>query len=236
MRASRRKSRWRRCGNGRRSRSWRNARKFTRTRFMPGRSSFWRMRCALSTLEWAGTPRLAASGSSKSCTPRGQPSRRIAIRDGARSAILWPQDLPPPPTQCVDRTFQSPVCGRHHLYSDRGFRYLGAIIDGASRAVLSWRLSNTMDVCRAALEEACAKFGKPEIFDTDRGSQFTSATFTGARGPWRPDLDGRARPLNGQRLHRTAMAIFEARRYLSQRLRRWLRGEAWDRRLDGILQ
>jgi len=48
--------------------------------------------------------------------------------------------------------------------------------------VLAWRLSNTMDAsfCLAALEEARAKFGKPEIFNTDQGSQFTSAPFTGA--------------------------------------------------------
>ena len=48
--------------------------------------------------------------------------------------------------------------------------------------MLAWRLSNTMDAsfCLAALEEARAKFGKPEIFNTDQGSQFTSAPFTGA--------------------------------------------------------
>jgi putative transposase len=64
----------------------------------------------------------------------------------------------------------------------RGFLYLVAIIDWASRAVLAWRLSNTMDVsfCLAALEEAFARFGRPEIFNTDQGSQFTSAAFTGA--------------------------------------------------------
>jgi putative transposase len=61
-----------------------------------------------------------------------------------------------------------------------GFLYLVAIMDWASRAVLSWRLSNTMDVsfCTEALEEALARFGKPEIFNSDQGSQFTSATFT----------------------------------------------------------
>ncbi|WP_271610821.1 DDE-type integrase/transposase/recombinase [Bradyrhizobium sp. CCBAU 21360] len=55
-------------------------------------------------------------------------------------------------------------------------------MDWASRAVLSWRLSNTMDVsfCIDALEEALARFGKPQIFNTDQGSQFTSAAFTGA--------------------------------------------------------
>jgi putative transposase len=64
----------------------------------------------------------------------------------------------------------------------RGFLYLVAIIDWASRAAPAWRLSNTMDVsfCLAALEEARAKFGKPEIFNTDQGSQFPSAAFTGA--------------------------------------------------------
>ena len=62
----------------------------------------------------------------------------------------------------------------------RGFLYLVAIIDWASRAVLSWRLSNTLDTsfCVDALEEALARFGRPEIFNTDQGSQFTSATFT----------------------------------------------------------
>ena len=64
----------------------------------------------------------------------------------------------------------------------RGFLYLVAIIDWASRAVLGWRLSNTPDTsfCLAALEDAFARFGKPEIFNTDQGSQFTSAAFTGA--------------------------------------------------------
>ena len=63
----------------------------------------------------------------------------------------------------------------------RGFLCLVAVIDWASRAVLAWRLSNTMDVsfCVSALEEALARFGKPDIFNTDQGSQFTSAVFTG---------------------------------------------------------
>ena len=63
----------------------------------------------------------------------------------------------------------------------RGFLYLVAIIDWASRAVLAWRLSNTIDsgFCVAALEEALLRHGKPRIFNTDQGSQFTSAAFTG---------------------------------------------------------
>lgn len=79
----------------------------------------------------------------------------------------------------------------------RGFLYLVAIIDWASRAVLAWRLSNTMDVsfCLTALEEALAMFGKPEIFNTDQGSQFTSAAFTGmlAQVGVAISMDGRGR-------------------------------------------
>ena len=79
----------------------------------------------------------------------------------------------------------------------RGFLYLVAIIDWASRAVLAWRLSNTMDVafCLAALEEALARFGRPEIFNTDQGSQFTSAAFTGAlaAAKIKISMDGRGR-------------------------------------------
>ena len=64
----------------------------------------------------------------------------------------------------------------------RGFLYLVAIMDWHSRKVLAWRLSNTMEVdfCVSAFEEAERKYGVPEIFNTDQGSQFTSAAFTGA--------------------------------------------------------
>ena len=79
----------------------------------------------------------------------------------------------------------------------RGFLYLVAVIDWASRAVLAWRLSNTMDVsfCVSALEGALARFGRPEIFNTDQGSQFTSAAFTGtlAAAGIRISMDGRGR-------------------------------------------
>jgi putative transposase len=62
----------------------------------------------------------------------------------------------------------------------RGFVYLAAVIDWFSRRVLSWRLSITMeaDFCVGALEEALARHGRPEIFNTDLGSQFTSHAFT----------------------------------------------------------
>lgn len=84
----------------------------------------------------------------------------------------------------------------------RGFVYLAAVIDWFSRRVLAWRISITMEVdfCIEVLEEAIARHGKPEIFNTDQGSQFTSAAFTGlltahgiaismdGRGAWRDNV------------------------------------------------
>jgi putative transposase len=84
----------------------------------------------------------------------------------------------------------------------RGFVYLAAVVDWASRRVLAWRLSITMEVefCLDAVEEALAKYGKPEIFNTDQGSQFTSAEFIGllldhaiqismdGKGAWRDNV------------------------------------------------
>ncbi len=79
----------------------------------------------------------------------------------------------------------------------RGFLYLVAVMDWSSRAVLSWRLSNTMDAsfCVAALEDALARHGRPEIFNTDQGSQFTGGEFTGTleRAGIRISMDGRGR-------------------------------------------
>jgi putative transposase len=84
----------------------------------------------------------------------------------------------------------------------RGFVYLIAIVDWFSRRVLAWRLSITLetDFCIEALEEALARFGSPEIFNTDQGSQFTSMAFTSVlhrekvaismdgRGAWRDNV------------------------------------------------
>src|SRR5664280_3157181 len=84
----------------------------------------------------------------------------------------------------------------------RGFVYLAAVVDWFTRRVLSWRLSITMEVefCLEAVEEALARHGRPEIFNTAQGSQFTSAAFTGlllenaiaismdGRGAWRDNV------------------------------------------------
>jgi len=82
----------------------------------------------------------------------------------------------------------------------RGFLYLVAIMDWASRAVLAWRLSNTLDsaFCLEALDEALARHGRPEIFNTDQGAQFTSAAFTGRleQAGVAISMDGRGRWLD----------------------------------------
>jgi len=67
-----------------------------------------------------------------------------------------------------------------YIPMSRGFVYLAAVLDWASRRVLAWRVSISMssDFCTEAVEEALAKYGKPEIFNTDQGSQFTSTEFT----------------------------------------------------------
>jgi putative transposase len=84
----------------------------------------------------------------------------------------------------------------------RGFVYLAAVMDWFTRRILAWRLSNTLEAsfCIEAVEEALAKYGCPHIFNTDQGSQFTSADFTSVlsrnaiaismdgRGAWRDNV------------------------------------------------
>ena len=102
----------------------------------------------------------------------------------------------------IDRPNQVWAMDITYIPMARGFVYLAAVIDWHTRRVLSWRLSITMeaDFCIEAVEEALARHGKPEIFNTDQGSQFTSAAFTGllhdnaiqismdGRGAWRDNV------------------------------------------------
>lgn len=102
----------------------------------------------------------------------------------------------------IDRPNQVWAMDITYIPMARGFVYLAVVLDWFSRRVLSWRLSITMEVdfCLEAVEEALAKHGKPDIFNTDQGSQFTSAAFTGllrgngiaismdGRGAWRDNV------------------------------------------------
>jgi putative transposase len=97
----------------------------------------------------------------------------------------------------IDRPNQVWCADITYIPMRRGFLYLVAVMDWATRKVLSWRVSNTMeaDFCIAALEEAIGRFGVPEIFNTDQGSQFTSPRFTEvlAGAGIRISMDGRGR-------------------------------------------
>ena len=117
----------------------------------------------------------------------------------------------------------------------RGFLYLVAVMDWATRKVLAWRLSNTMDAgfCVAALEEALARFGRPEIFNTDQGSQFTSLAFTSVLrdAEVRISMDGRGRWMDNvfiERLWRSLkyecvyLHAFETGSELRTGLARWI--------------
>jgi len=89
-----------------------------------------------------------------------------------------------------------------YIPMERGFVYLAVVLDWFSRRVLSWRVSITMEAafCVETLEDALARHGKPEIFNTDQGSQFTGAAFTGVlsahgiaismdgKGAWRDNI------------------------------------------------
>ena len=87
----------------------------------------------------------------------------------------------------------------------RGFVYLVVVLDWYSRRVLSWRVSITLEVepCLEAVEEAIAKYGKPDIFNSDQGSQFTSNTFTGVlqREGIAISMDGKGRFMDLSLIH-----------------------------------
>jgi putative transposase len=102
----------------------------------------------------------------------------------------------------IDRPNQVWAMDITYIPMARGFVYLAAVVDWFSRRVLAWRLSITLETefCLDAVNEALARHGKPEIFNTDQGSQFTSTTFTGllqeraiaismdGRGAWRDNV------------------------------------------------
>lgn len=117
----------------------------------------------------------------------------------------------------------------------RGFLYLVAVMDWHTRAVLSWRLSNTMDsrFCMEALREALSRYGRPEIFNTDQGRQFTSEEFTGALNDAgvRISMDGKGRWMDNVFIDRLWRSLkyesvylwefetgFDAQREISRRL------------------
>ncbi len=118
----------------------------------------------------------------------------------------------------IDRPNQVWSTDITYIKLDKGFVYLTAVIDWYSRYVLSWRLSNTLDsrFCIEALNEALTK-GKPEIFNTDQGSQFTSIEFTGIlqKGGIRISMDGKGRALDNIFVERLWRSVKYEEAYLN---------------------
>ena len=133
--------------------------------------------------------------------------RRLMARMGLAAVYQRPRTTVPYPehkvwpyllrNKLIDRPNQVWCADITYIPMRRGFLYLVAVMDWASRRVLSWRLSNTMDVefCCEALEEALTRYGRPEIFNTDQGSQFTSPRFTAllTEAGVQVSMDGRGR-------------------------------------------
>jgi putative transposase len=118
----------------------------------------------------------------------------------------------------------------------RGFLYLVAIMDWHTRAVLSWRLSNSIDsnFCVEALEEALSRYGKPKIFNTDQGSQFTSEEFTGvlSGAGVRISMDGKGRWMDNVFIER----LWRSLKYESVYLREFETGLDAQREIESWLR
>ena len=138
------------------------------------------------------------------------------------------RDLP------IDRPNQVWATDITYIPMHKGFMYLTAVMDWATRKVLAFRVSNTLDTafCTEALKEALLKQGRPEIFNTDQGAQFTSAEFTGVLKAWgvQISMDGRGRCHDNifvERLWRTVkyecihLHAFEDGRHLKETLGRY---------------
>ncbi len=134
---------------------------------------------------------------------------------------------------CPDQVWAADIT---YVPMSRGFMYLVAIMDWHSRKVLSWRVSNSMDAdfCVEALEEAIDKYGCPEMFNTDQGSQFTGESFTNVLkdNNIQISMDGRGRFQDNifiERLWWTVkyqylyLRAFDSGKDLRQGLKKWFR-------------
>jgi putative transposase len=157
-------------------------------------------------------------------------------RMGLRALYRRPRTTVPEPGQrvfpylltgvSIERSSQVWMADITYLPMPRGFLYLMALVDVFSRRVMAWRLSNTLtaDFCVAALEEALGHWGCPEIFNTDQGSQFTSAAFIERleQTPARISMDSRGRWLDNVFIERLWRSVKYEEVYL----------HAWERIAD----
>jgi putative transposase len=173
--------------------------------------------------------------------------RRLMRRMGLEAIYRRPRTTVPSPEHkvypyllrdvAVTRPNQVWAADITYVPMAKGFMYLVAVIDWYSRKVLAHRVSNTMEAgfCVEALKEALARHGRPEIFNTDQGSQFTSAAFTGVLegAGVRISMDGKGRCHDNifiERLWRTVkyeylyLHVFEGGQDLKTGLKSWV---AW---------
>jgi len=142
----------------------------------------------------------------------------------------------------IDRPNQVWCADITYIPMRHGFMYLVAVMDWYSRRVLSWRLSNTLetDFCVAALEDALGQHGRPDIFNTDQGSQFTSLDFTGLLDHHgiSISMDGRGRWMDNIFIERLWWSLkyecvylneFEDGKALRQGLKSWMDFYNYDR-------
>ena len=156
---------------------------------------------------WYGSRQMARHLRREGYTVGRKRIRRLMARMGLVPIYQRPRTTVPHPEHqiypyllremVIDRPNQVWCADITYIPMRRGFLYLVAVMDRSTRKVLSWRVSNTMDVefCIEALEEALARFGRPEMFNSDQGSQFTSPRFTGVLrdAGVRISMDGRGR-------------------------------------------
>jgi putative transposase len=175
---------------------------------------------------WYGSRQMARHLRREDYTVGRKRVRRLMARMGLEPIYQRPRTTIPHPghriypyllrEMVIDRPNQVWCADITYIPMRRGFLYLVALMDWSTRKVLSWRVSNTMDVefCIEALEDALARFGRPDIFNSDQGSQFTSPPFTGVLQAAGVHFDGRSGALDGQRVYRTALAQPEIRMHL----------------------
>jgi putative transposase len=196
-------------------------------------------------MPWYGSRQMARHLRRQSYTVGRKRVRRLMARMGLAPIYQRPRTTVPHPEHPVwpyllrDLVIGQPnqvwCADLTYIPMRRGFLYLVAIMDWATRKVLAWRVSNTMEVefCLEALEEALARYGRPEIFNTDQGSQFTSARFTGLlrHAGIRISMDGRGRWMDNvfiERLWRSLkyecvyLHAFETGSELRAGLNRWI--------------
>lgn len=170
---------------------------------------------------WYGSRQMARHLRREGQTVGRKRVRRLMAKMGLAPIYQRPRTTVPHPEHrgypyllqdlVIDRPNQVWCSDITHISMRRGFLYLVAIMDWMSRKVLAWRVSNTMDVefCLTALEEALGRFGRPAIFNTDQGSQFTSPRFTGVLqdAGIRISMDGRGRWMDNVFIERLGRSL-----------------------------